>query len=119
MSVKRSSALTPIVTALLFALLLTLVSSSPLIERTESPDIPCQVSLAKAPIPLSTLPTLDEAASSLRDEETSVPVPMTASHPLCASRVFLLVCDANGRILRKASYVRCFYEVFRVETAAG
>ena len=116
---KRSSVLTPIVTALLFALLFTLVSSSALIERTESPDIPCQVSLAKAPAPPSTLPTLDEAASSRRDEETAVPVTTTTSRPLCAPRVFLLVCDANGRILRKASYVRCFYEVFRVETAAG
>ena len=101
--------------ALGFLLLLSALVEAPAGDAHAARNLP---TVADA-VMLTAVPSAGETVAQARAEVTSnVTLALWA---LCALALPLLVkrIDANGRVLRRRSYARSFYPVFRQELACG
>lgn len=99
---------------LALALLLRALVETPARPQAEEPQ-PMAAAAQFLPAPPPTNETPTDARGLWAAFALALWCPVcTAALPLCVSGV-----DANGRVLRRRRYARCFYPVFRQELACG
>lgn len=108
----------PVLCALLGVLALALLLSA-LVEAPAEP----QAAQAPAPVAAAQLmpavPQTPETAPGGRLTGDTLRLAAFILPVLCALPCLLRGTDANGRVLRRRRYARCFYPVFRQELACG